>query len=104
MMRWLRGFFSSGDPIVKLCGALSEPDAFMRKELLENNGVASMAKNMAWDAAYGVTLPFGFDLFVKQSDVERATEILGPLMDNDEDAPSDGPDGQGNGQRDGYAR
>ena len=99
-MRWVRDFFSSGDPIVKLCGALGEPDALMRKELLENNDLPSMVKNMAGDAAaYGATAAFGFDLFVKQSDVERATEILGPLMGDDDDAPSDG-----NGQRDGYAR
>ncbi|MCH8008802.1 MAG: DUF2007 domain-containing protein [Chloroflexi bacterium] len=81
-MRWLKRFLSNGDPIVKLVGALSEPEAEMRKELLERGGVPAMVKDMGFGfSAYGATPPFGFDLFVKQSDMERAEELLGSLMD-----------------------
>lgn len=101
-MRWLRGFFSSGDPIIKLAGALSEPDALMRRELLEKNGIAALMKNMSGDsAAYGAASPFGFGLFVKQSDAERAAGILGPLMDA---SPDETTPGDGNGAGDGAAR
>ncbi len=101
-MRWLKQFLSSDDPIIKLVGALGEPEAQMRRELLERSGVPAMVKNMAGDSsAYGAASPYGFDLFVKRSDSERAEEILGPLMDATppEDAPA-----EGNGAGDGYAR
>ncbi len=106
-MRWLKQFLSSDDPIVTLVGALSEPEAQMRRELLERRGVPAMVKNVAGDSsAYGAASPYGFDLFVKRSDSELAEEILGPLIDATppEDAPSDGPDGQANGAGDGYTR
>ncbi len=99
-MRWLRGFFSSDDPIVKFVGALNETEARMRRELLEREGVPAMVRNVAGDtSAYGAAPLYGFALFVKQSDVERAEEILGPLMDTSqaESGPPEGPDGQGNG-------
>ena len=101
-MRWLKRFLSTDDPIVKLVAALTEPEAQMRRELLENNGLAAMVKDVGGGlSAYGATPPFAFDLFVKQSDAERAAEILGPLMDAtpSEDGPPDG-----NGAGDGYAR
>ena len=81
-MRWLKAFFASDDPIVKLVAALSEPEAQMRRELLENEGVPAMVKDRGGGLyAIGGVVPFGSDLFVKQSDVGRAAEILGPLMD-----------------------
>jgi len=101
-VRWLKRFLTSDDPIVKLNSALSEPDAHMRKELLENDGVPAMVRNTTGDsAAYGATLVFGFDLYVRSSDAERAKEILGPIMDGDAaaEAPSDT-----NGHSDGYIR
>ena len=101
-MRWLKRFLASDDPIVKLVAALTEPEAQMRRELLENNGLPAMVKDVGGGlSAYGATPPFAFDLFVKQSDAERAAEILGPLMDA---TPSKGTDGQGNGSGDGYVR
>jgi len=95
-MRWLRGFFQSEDPIIKLVAALSEPEAQMRRELLENEGVPSMVKDRGGGLhAIGGSVPFGADLFVKRSDAERAAEILGPLMDAspDEKAPTNGSGG-----------
>jgi hypothetical protein len=91
-MRWLRDFFYDKDPIVKVAAGLSEPEALMYRELLENNGVAAMAKNMN---ALSVTREFGsmpgdFDILVKQSDLERAREVLrariGPGQLVDEEA------------------
>ncbi len=92
-MQWLKRFLTSDDPIVKLVGTLSEPEAQMRRELLEQRGVPAMVKNMVGDSsAYGAASPFGFDLFVKRSDSELAEEILGPLMDTSigDATPEDG--------------
>ena len=105
-MRWLKGLFANDDPIVKLVAALTEPEAQMRQELLENNGVPAMVKNMG--ALQGhLQQPFSldFDLFVKRNDAEHAAEILGPLMDSmpPDDAFSEG-NGSGNGSGDGYLR
>jgi len=97
-MRWLRGFFQSEDPIIKLVAALSEPEAQMRRELLENNGVPAMVKDVGGGmSAYGAAPHFGFDLFIKKSEAERAAEILGPLMDAspNEDGPANGSGGDG---------
>lgn len=82
-MRWLRNFFYDKDPIVKVAAGLSEPEALMYRELLENNGVAAMAKNMNF---LSVTREFGsmpgdFDILVKQSDFERAQEVLRPRIE-----------------------
>ena len=81
-MRWLRRFFSSADPIVKLVAALGEPEAEMWRGLLANNEIVAMVKYMG--ALGGSTQRPGFtndfDLFVKQSDLERAREVLGPLL------------------------
>ena len=102
-MRWLKRLFATdatGDPIVKLIGALSEPEAQMRREQLEREGVPAMVKDMgAGFSAYGATPPLGFDLFVKQSDLERAEDILGPLTDTSpaKDGPSEGTDGEADG-------
>ncbi len=92
-MRWLKRFFSSDDPIVKLLSALNETEARMRRELLEREGLPAMVRNVAGDtSAYGAAPLYGFALFVKQSDAERAAEILGPLMDTSqaEAGPSGG--------------
>ena len=89
-MRWLRKFLYSDDPVVKLVAALTEPEAEMRRELLANEEIVAMVKNRSslsymWGSG---ALPFenNFDLFVKQSDVERAEEILAPfnLAEGDE--------------------
>ncbi len=89
-MRWLRRFFYSDDPVVKLVAAVTEPEAEMRRELLANEGIVAMVKNKSglsymWGSG---ALPFenSHDLFVKQSDLERAEEILGAfdLAEGDE--------------------
>jgi hypothetical protein len=86
MFGWLRRFFYSDDEVVKLAAGLAEPEAEMMRELLESNGVAAMAKNMSPLAAYlGVyplpaPAPNSYAIYVKQSDVDRATEVLRPAM------------------------
>lgn len=101
-MRWLKRFLASDDPIVKLLAALTEPEALMRRELLENEGVPAMVKNTGALQSH-LQLPFSqdFDLYVKKSDLERAAEILGPLIDA---TPRDEDLSDGNGSRDGYTR
>ncbi len=99
-MQWLKRWFTSDDPIVKFVGALNETEARMRRELLEREGVPAMVRNVAGDtSAYGAAPLYGFALFVKQSDAERAEEILGPLMDTAQDEAEryEGPDGQSHG-------
>ena len=101
-MRWLKRFLASDDPIVKLIAALTEPEAQMRRELLENEGVPAMVKNTGALQSH-LQLPFSqdFDLYVKKSDLERAAETLGPLIDA---TPPDEDLSEGNGAGDGYAR
>lgn len=83
-MRWLRRFFYSDDPAVKLVGALTEPDAEMRRELLENNGVRAFIKTMDPLVSQGSATAADCALFVKRSDLIRAREILGPMLDSRE--------------------
>ncbi len=81
MMRWLRKFFSgSDDPIVKAAGALSDPEAEMWREVLEQSGIVVMVKYVGALGGQGFRPPGtkDFELFVKQSDLERAREILAP--------------------------
>ena len=101
-MRWLKRFFTSDDPIVKLIAALTEPEALMRRELLDHQGVPAMVKNTGALQSH-LQLPFSqdFDLYVKKSDAERAVEILGPLIDS---SPPEEDTSEGNGSGDGYAR
>ena len=81
-MRWLRSFFQSPDPIVKVAAGVSEPESGMLTELLENEGIAAYAKNMNAMSAmqYAGSLANDFDIFVKRSDADRAREILRPLL------------------------
>ena len=74
----------SEDPVVKLTGALSEPEAEMWRELLANEGIVAMVKNMSAFLAHH-QLPFSnsFDLFVRESDLERAQELLAPTLEPD---------------------
>lgn len=81
-MRWLRRFLYSDDPLVKVAAGMSEPEARMLHELLANNGIKALVKNMNFlSATYQAgSLPFDFDMWVKRSDLERAREILEPLL------------------------
>ena len=81
-MRWLRRFFSSGDPIVKLAAAFDEVEAQMSRDIPEDNGIPAMVKNMNFLTITheGGSMGDDFDLFVKQSDLERARKVLGPLL------------------------
>ena len=81
-MRWLRRFFYSDDPVVKLVGALSEPEAEMWRELLAEDGLIAMVKYTGALGGYGYRGGTrDFDLFVKQSDLARARQILAPTFD-----------------------
>ena len=77
-MRWLRKFFYSEDPVVKVRAALSESEALLLREVLEDSGVPVMSKNMNVLTVTHEAGSFGsdYDLFVKQSDLARAEEIL----------------------------
>ena len=80
-MRWLHKFLYSDDPVVKLAGGLLEPEAEMWREALENEGIRAFVKIMDPVAlSQGRATGTNCALFVKRSDVERAREILGPLL------------------------
>jgi hypothetical protein len=92
-MPWLRRFLfgseppDSTDPVVELIGALSQPEAEMWRELLANNGIVAMVKDVSPHHSGGM-LPMGSDcvLLVRQRDLERARELLQPAELSDEDA------------------
>ena len=83
MMRWLRSFFYSDDPIVKVATGLLEPEAEMWREILEQEGVPAFSKIMDPVASSeGRATSTNTALFVKQSDLERAREVLGSLLED----------------------
>ncbi len=89
-MRWLRRFFYSDDPIVKLVGALPEPEAEMWRGLLANNGIVAMVKYAGALGGYGYRGGTrDFDLFVKQSDLVRARQVLAPTLDPEARIPGE---------------
>jgi len=101
-MRWLKRLLASDDSIVRLVVAMSEPEAQMRRELLENNGVPAMVKNTSGLQAHlQQAFSQDFDLYVKRTDAELAAEILGSLMDA---RPPEGDSSEGNGSGAGYSR
>jgi hypothetical protein len=80
MMRWLRKFLYSDDPIVKVATGLLEPEAEMWRDILDQEGIPAYAKVMDPVArSEGVATGTNTALFVRQSDVERARELLEPL-------------------------
>jgi hypothetical protein len=83
VLRAIRRFFYSDDPEVKLATGISEAEARMLEELLANNGVRAFAKDTnVLSATYRVALPNNYDIWVKQSDLERAREVLGRRLEN----------------------
>ena len=100
MMRWLKRYLEGDDPIVKVVGAISEQEAGMWRELLENNGIPAMSKNMSGLSVTGHVGPMSidFDLFVKRSDLERAREILDSLRAAVEEPYDGGRNGHADGQ------
>ena len=81
----LRRFFYSDDETVKLADGLSEFDAAQYQELLANSGITAMKKNMGvWAGRFGGAISFATNehaLFVKQSNVEQARQVLGHLLE-----------------------
>ncbi len=92
---WLRRFFYSGDDVVKLVGALTEPEVELRRGLLEEEGIVVLIKNRSFlSHMWGTTaLPFenSHDLLVKESDLARAREVLGAFdLERSGDPPEAG--------------
>ena len=87
-MRWLRKFFYSDDPTVKVRAALTESDVLLLRDVLEESDVPAMFKNMNVLTVTHEAGSFGsdYDLFVKQSDLERARELLSPAQEPEEQA------------------
>lgn len=80
-MRWLHRFLYSDDPDVKIAGGLLEPEAEMWREILENEGVRAFTKILdAISLSDGRATSMNTAIFVKQSDLERAREVLGPML------------------------
>ena len=81
-MRWLRRFFYSDDPEIKVAGGLSEMQAKMLRELLAKNGIPTLIKNMNFlSVAYEVGPgPADYDMWVKRSDLAHAREILAEVL------------------------
>jgi len=82
MLDWLRRFFQSDDPVVKVAYGLLETEAQMMRDALRDGGIPAFAKNMQpLSGTYHVGW-FGnnYALFVKESDLERARELLEPLL------------------------
>ena len=92
-MRWLRKFFYSDDPTVKVRAALTESDVLLLRDVLEESDVPAMFKNMNVLTVTHEAGSFGsdYDLFVKQSDLARAEEILEAF----DSAAGDGPRASG---------
>ena len=84
MFKWLHKFFYSDDELIKLADGVSEPEAELARELLVSNGVPAMTRNMDVLSVEGgrMAMPAAnnFALYVRQSDVQRAIDILGSLL------------------------
>ena len=84
MFKWLHKFFYSDDEvaIVRAAAGLLEPEAEMWREILANEGVRSFTKVLDPVArSEGRATGTNVAIFVKQSDLERAREVLGPLLE-----------------------
>lgn len=74
---------------MKLADGLNEFDAAQYEELLANSGIIAMKKNMSaiYDRTWRPVLPTNdFALWVKESDVEAAFQVLGHLLNRYETA------------------
>ncbi len=79
-----RKFRKARDPIVHIANALNEPIAMVWIDLLEKNGIRATTKGGAYRAdGGGSDSPFlGCPIYVLQSDVERAREVLDGVQDD----------------------
>jgi hypothetical protein len=81
MFKWLHKFFYSDDEFVKLAAGLLEPEAEMWREILSNEGVPSFTKILdPISLSDGRATGLNVGIFVKQSDLERAKEVLSPRI------------------------
>ena len=84
MFAWLRKFFYSDDPVVQVAGGLTEPEAGMLRNMLEEEGVPAFVKNMSGLSYYwgnaSLPNPYHYAIFTRRSDAERAQELLAPLV------------------------
>jgi hypothetical protein len=82
MMRWLRGWLYSDDEIVRVATGLMEPEAEMWREVLEQAGIRSFTKTLdAVAISEGRATGTNVAIFVKQSDLARAEEVLAMLKE-----------------------
>ncbi len=80
MFKWLHKFFYSDDEIVRLASGLLEPEAEMWREILVNEGVRAFTKVLDPVArSDGQATGTNVGIFVKQSDLERAQQIVASL-------------------------
>ena len=94
---WLRRFFYSDDPEIKIAGGLAEHQANIVLELLRNDGISAVTKNMDFlSVAYGASMGNEYDLWVKASEETRAREIVAEVSEDhliepnkDEEPPDD---------------
>lgn len=80
-MRWLRRFFYSDDEIVPVAAGLLEPEAEMWLEILANERIPSFKKLDVVAASDGLATGTNVGIFVRQSDLARAREVLAPLAE-----------------------
>lgn len=99
VLAWLRRFFYSDDPEIKIAGGLGEHEAKMVLELLRSDGISAVIKNMKFlSVAYGASVGNEYDLWVKASEETRAREIVAAAVSeaqliepNEDEAPPDEP-------------
>jgi hypothetical protein len=82
MIRWLRRFFYSEDPIVKLVDGLLEPEAQMWREVLENSNIKAVTRSDSLAVSQGGATGTNTGIFVKESDLLRARDVLAPLLES----------------------
>ena len=83
MMPWLRRFFYSDDPIVKLLGGMMEPEAKMWREMLENEGIPAHTKARERKRRNVAMIDWLRRFFYSDAPIVRVTGgLLAPLLEN----------------------
>lgn len=81
-MRWLRRFLYSDDEIVRVATGLLEPEAEMWRDVLEREGVRAFTKTLdPLAVSEGRGTGTNVAIFVRQSELERAEQILASLKE-----------------------
>ncbi|MEX0786382.1 MAG: DUF2007 domain-containing protein [Dehalococcoidia bacterium] len=81
----MRRYLYSDDPTVKVASGLSEPDAEMARDLLSDEGIRLIAKNMNFLSVANIGgVGNDYDLWVRRSDVEQARELLEAVLSSEQ--------------------